>query len=306
MKRLPLIFSLLFAGFVASTLLSTPAFAEAQSLNGVVAIVNNSVITQTEFNTALDAAKHQLAASQTPNAIDDSKLKKMVLQQLIDEKLQLELAERAKLTVTDAQVTAAIKHIADGNHLTVAQLQQALQQQGMSYPAYRKMIHKQLLLHQVQEGAVASQIHISDADLQDARAQLKAQMGAQQQAYHVIDIVEPTKEAAQKIAVELKDGKKLNDIAPKNATDLGWQTANTLPTLFVNQISKMQTGDIAGPIEAPNGFHVLQLIGVHGPSSTPPTKQQLQNIAYQIQSQKAVAKWMKEVRKTAYIKITAP
>jgi len=64
----------------------------------------------------------------------------------------------------------------------------------------------------------------------------------------------------------------------------------------------MQTGDISKPIEAPNGYHILKLVGTHSPSGAP-TKEQLQNIAYQMQFQKAVEKWMKEIRKTAYIKV---
>ena len=114
-------FALFFGVFFSAGVL-------AQNLNSVVAVVNDTVITQSELNNAVAKAKQQMAASRNPKAIDDGKLQKIVLQQLIDEKIVLELAKRAKMTITDKQVNDAIQHIADDNHISVTQLKQALAQ----------------------------------------------------------------------------------------------------------------------------------------------------------------------------------
>lgn len=277
------------------------AFAN-QNLNSVAAVVNKQIIMQSELDAAMASAKQQLAASANPNALSNTQLRKMVLQQLIDEKLQMQLAKQANISVSDAEVSQTIARIAKGNGLTVAQLQAKIQEQGMSYSAYRKMIHKQLLIHHVQQGAVASKIGpITPSDLQKAKAMYQSQMGAQQQ-FHVIDIVSTSKQNAEKIMVELKNGSKLNTVAPNKTSDLGWQTANTLPAIFLQQLKTMQPNDIAGPIQAPNGFHVIILKNMRGQSTHIP-KMQLQNMAYQMQFQKAVKKWLAHLRKTAYIEI---
>lgn len=283
-----LIFTLFF-----SLLFTINSFA--QKLNSVVAIVNDSVITQNELNDAMSKAKQQIAASKNPNAIDQTKLKQQVLQQLIDEKLLLALAKRAKITVTDTQVDTAIKNIAQGNHLSVAQMKQALAQQGVNFNDYRAMIQKQLTLHQVEQSAVGAQIHLTPDDLAAAKKVLLQQMG-QSQEYHVIDSVSTTKEAAEKIMIAMKKGEKVD------TNDMGWQSSNTLPNIFLAQLTHMSPGDVVGPIEAPNGFHVIKLMGVRGPQ-TALSQEQLKNAAYQMQLQTAVEKWLQTIRKTAYIKI---
>ncbi|MDP1573402.1 MAG: SurA N-terminal domain-containing protein [Coxiellaceae bacterium] len=289
MKRHTL-FTLFFSLFFSISAL-------AQSLNSVVAVVNDSVITQSDLNSALAKAKQQMAASRNPQAIDDTKLKQMVLQQLIDEKLLLELADRAKMTVSDKQVNDAIQHIADGNHISVAQLKQALAQEGMNFDDYRAMIRKQLLVHQVQQSAVGNQVHVTAADIKAAKTQFQQQAQTQGQQYHVIDAVSSSQKAAEKMMLKMKKGDKVD------ADDMGWQTVNTLPSLFVDQLKNMSPGDVAGPIKAPNGFHVIKLVAVRGAQNTL-SEEQFKNIAYQMQFQKAVEKWLKIVRKTAYIQIT--
>lgn len=302
MKTTNVLFRLFFSIFFI--FLTNEAIA-AENLDSVVAVVNNGVITQSELSVGIAQARQQLAASSTPNAVSDDQLRQMVMQQLIDQKLQLQLAAQAHMTVSDEKVMQTIAKIAEQNHITLDALKSKLQQQGVSYRKYKKNIHDQLLIQQVAQSAVGGQIHIKPADLQNALEQYRARTSSQQML-HVIDINMPTQQEAQKIAVQLKNGGNPEKIAPNNTKDLGWQNENTLPTLFLRQLSHMSPGDIAGPIQAPNGFHVLKLVGERGNQSQSLTKTQLQNIAYQIKIQDAVEKWLKTVRKTAYIKITAP
>lgn len=301
MKTNNILFRLFFSIFFI--FLTHEAIA-AESLDSIVAVVNNGVITQSELSSGIAQAKQQLAASPTPNAVSDDQLRKMVMQQLIDQKLQLQLAAQAHMTVSDAKVMETISNIAAQNHITLDVLKNKLRQQGVSYIKYKKNIHDQLLIQQVEQSAVGGDIHIKPADLQNALEQYRARTSSQQML-RVIDINMPTLQQAQKIAVQLKNGGNPDKLAPNNTKDLGWRNENTLPTLFLQQLSHMSTGDVAGPIQAPNGFHVLKLVGERGNQSQSLTKTQLQNIAYQIKMQSAVEKWLKTVRKTAYIKIIA-
>lgn len=296
------IFTVVFGIFVL--LVAPVSLADVESLNSVVAVVNKDIITQAELNAGEAQAKQQLAASTNPNALSDTKIRQMVLKQLIDQKLQSEMAKNANLNISDAQVNQAIQHIAKQNNLSVSGMKDKLRQQGVKFSAYKKLIHDQLLVHQVQQSAVGAKVHVTDADIQAARQAYQSEMASSQQAFHLIDIVAKTQDEAAKIAAQLKSGVSIDKAAPDQSNDLGWRTAATLPSLFLNQLKNMQTGDISAPIEAPNGYHILKLVGTQGQSGEP-TKEQLQNIAYQMQFQKAVEKWMQEIRKTAYIKINS-
>ncbi|OGT25771.1 MAG: hypothetical protein A3I77_03400 [Gammaproteobacteria bacterium RIFCSPLOWO2_02_FULL_42_14] len=274
-----------------------------ESLNSIVAVVNNEVVTQNEFDAALLEAKQQLAASQNPNAIDNDKLKQMVLQQLIDQKLQLQIAKRAGITVSDAQVTQGITHLASMNKLTLSQLKEKLEKDHVPFDQYRALIRRQLMVHQAQESAVGSTVHVTQADLDRVQAMYQAQMGAQQQ-YDVIDVLSPDKMAAQKIVAQLKNGADIQAVAPDNINELGWKSANELPTVFLQQLKQMKPGDVAGPIVAANGYHVIKLVGVRGNNAKTLSHAELQNYAFNMKMQKAVAKWVEKLRSTAYINTT--
>lgn len=307
LKYLFITVGLLFACTVIAADLPIPSAAlpmpttSTENLNRVVATVNNDVITQDEFNAALTQASQQLAASANPNAMDPDKLKEMVLQQLIDQKLQLELAAQANLTVTNAEVSQAISRIAEGYHFTPSQLKEKLAQEGMSYDAYQKLIHKQLLVHKVQESAIGAGVTVTDQDIQTVRTQYQAHMNAQR-AFHIIDAVCPDEKTATQVIKELQQGKNSKNIREATVKDLGWKTGNDLPNVFLATVSSMKPGDISKPIQAPNGLHVLQLVAVKGNDSAI-SEAQLRNYAYQMKFQQAVEKWLKTVRKTAYIKI---
>ncbi|HLD84703.1 MAG TPA: SurA N-terminal domain-containing protein, partial [Coxiellaceae bacterium] len=254
----------LFTSAAFSSNLPTPAPTH-ETLNSVVAIVNNEVITQDAFDAALARAKIQFAANQ--EALDETRLKQMVMQQLINQTLQLQIAERAHITVSDKKVSQAIASIAIASHLTVAQLKTKLAKEKISYDDYRKVIHQQLLMHAVQQSAIGNQARPSQADIDKVTADYHAQFNQQKQ-FHVIDILLPTKTQAEKITLQLKQGGDVNKISPDELSDLGWQNGNQLPAVFLTQLQQMKTGDVVGPIQAPNGFHVLKLLGVRGQMKT--------------------------------------
>lgn len=302
MKLLKCLFvtTIIFASVSTFATLPTPSPTQ-ESLNNVVAVVNDEVITQNDLNTGMEQAREQLAAVPHSHAIDNSKLRDMVLQNLIDQKLQVELASRAKVSVTSEEVSQAIDNLAKMNHVTVAQLKEKLAGEHIPFDRYRGMIHQQLLIHKVQQNMVSSSIRITQASLDKVKTMYQAQANQARQ-FHVIDFVLPTEAQAKAVTLALKNGHALSKTESEDKHDLGWKSVNDLPTLFTQQLTQMSPGDVAGPIQAPNGYHVLQLVSARGnmPSLT---DTQLQTYAYNMEMQQAVTKWLKKLRETAYIKI---
>ncbi|MDF1655400.1 MAG: SurA N-terminal domain-containing protein [Coxiellaceae bacterium] len=301
---------------IATAANSTPV----QSVNNIAAIVNKSVITEYQVQQAMsNVKKHMLAAHVTMP--DDAMIRKQVIKTLVNEELLTQMAKRANITVSDAEVTAAITNIAKANKLTVSQLQQKVKQQGEDFTDFKGDIKKQILASKVQHAAVASKVHVTDKQINQAIAKYNKSQGAQQ-SYHIADIVVAlpddakdtqianAKNRAQDIYKKLSKGGNFSKIAKlesnnedgPNDGDLGWKTANEIPDLFIDQLTHMKIGQISKPIQAGNGFHILKLLGVKKSDKTL-SRDEARKMLEEQQFQKAIHTWLKNIRKSAYIKV---
>lgn len=289
----------------------------AQSLDKVVAIVNDEVITQSQLNTMMDDLQHiQAPAQNAPAGAND--LRQKALDLLIDQKMQLQIAARNKITITDAELNQAIDRIASQNHLTAAEFTEALGKNGINYHKFRQQVHDQLLIHKVQMSVFAGKITVSDAD---ALAYMKKMRNTDdKRQYQVDDLLVPLTEnptpsevtAAQQTAKALlaqaKSGKSFADLAGQNTqlqqTNLGLRTLADIPSIFATEVSNLKVGQVAGPITAPNGIHLIQLVSIQGQSGSM-SLLDAKNAVFQDKLKTQVDIWLQQVRRSAYVKIVA-
>jgi peptidyl-prolyl cis-trans isomerase SurA len=242
-------------------------------------------------------------------------LQKKAIDKAIGELLQLQVAQRAGLKVSDKDVERVINQIAQQNHFSVDQLKDAIEKQGMNFAHYRTQIHDQMLMQQVQQQALGGKVHVSNADVQ---AYLKkfSNPNADQAQYRLDDLLIPLKEDATsdevdqatkqagELAKKARAGADFKDLVkpPVQNIDLQWRTLKDLPSVFVDAVSRLKTGDVTDPIKAPNGIHLLRLIDARG--HTPAlTETEAKQRAYQQKLQEEADKWAVELRKAAYVKI---
>jgi len=315
MKKCLLLISFLMIGWLATTTAYATLPAPNQSampIDKIAAVVNADVITEGELQKALARTKKQLAKSTQPMP-DPATLRNIVINQLIYQKLQLQLAKQNHIKATPAQVTRAIEDIAKNNKLTLSQLKAKLKSRGFTYADFRQQISDQITIGQLQGRAVDSKIDITDQDITNYINQFKKANDKKQ--YHVMDILIPLADSASKATVtaakrkaqgmmtKLKKGASMDQVAAGQESDLGWNTLSQLPDVFASNLSTMRPGQIAGPIRAGNGFHIIKLIAVKGTNPKPPTRAQAEKVLRQQQFMKAVNKWLMDARKNAYIKI---
>lgn len=301
--------------FIPAPLYAAQNKPAEQSLDNIAAVVNDGIITQNDLNTAIEHAKHLMAQSnyQVPSL---SALKKQTLQQLIYQKLQMQLATRYKIKVTDEQVAAAMQRIATKQKITMAQLLDTAASKGISKKTFHAEVKKQLLMSQVQRQAVSASVVVTKADIQNLRQKFKAHQQAGKQ-YHLLDVIvslpdnpsfsqqKAASSRAAAIMAKLQNGASKVQQSKDVAThDLGWSAGSELPALFMRQLSKMKNGDIAGSLKAANGYHVIKLLDSRGKNAKLPSAAQLKNIVYQQKFEKALQKWLVSLRKTAYVKIS--
>lgn len=318
MKKNLLICSILF-----SLSFSTPSFAN-QPINGIAAVVNDSIITQADLDKRIAAIKVQIQKSGAP-APSNGELCQQVLQQMIDRKLQLQKADELGLTATDSDVDKAMQHIAEQNHVSQAALMNMLKTNGINEKDFKSDIHDEILIQEAQGKFVASRISVSPEEVDDFMHDFVQTNNAATE-FHLQDILiglpdSPTTEQiakakahADQIAAALRKGANFQQLAQANSKgeqaleggDLGWKKLGELPTPFVTSVASMQTGQIAGPIQTPNGFHILKLLAVRNQSGLTGTpaqrKTQAENMIFQRKLQEDLINWISQLRAQAYIK----
>lgn len=264
-------------------LLPALGFAEAvQSLDKVVAVVNDNVITASELDAQVNIMRQQIATKniQIPS---DAVLRKQVLQHLIDVDLQLQLAKRNNLSIDNKELDETISTIAQNNKLTLSQLREEIVKHGLNWESYRENIRKEMLISHIQQQAVSKDITVTSKQVEDYLKTTK-QVDNTQQTYHLQNIViplpeEPTtgqvnkaKDKARALLSKIKKGDDFSRLAIAESSgeyaleggDLGERHLAELPEVFATEVVGMKVGDVAGPVRTGNGFQLIKLVSVGG------------------------------------------
>ncbi|MEO8401162.1 MAG: SurA N-terminal domain-containing protein [Gammaproteobacteria bacterium] len=312
---------------LGTLLLGTSAFAakaHQQSLDGIVATVNDIVIAQSEVDQASNAIKKQMMSANAPS-LAANVLRKQVIEQLINRKLQLQIADQTGIHATDQQIDKAIATIASENNASVTELYQKIVEQGLSKTDYRKEIREELVLQQIQQQEVGSKVVMTPDDVKNfLRSKTWAKSVPVIKEYQVTDILinlpesaTPTDIAnaqkhAQEVFQKLHNGTNYQDIAASDKAltqnDLGWRKLQEIPSAFAGRVAQMKKGEIANPIQTPNGLHILQLTSVRtaAPEKNDiqaPSEDQAKQMVYQRKFEESLKKWVAKLRTQAVINI---
>ncbi|HET6655779.1 MAG TPA: peptidylprolyl isomerase [Gammaproteobacteria bacterium] len=271
-----LIAAALFAGFV-------PAMAadadQGALLDRIVAVVNDDVILLSDLEQQTNLARQRLRSQGTPvPPIND--LRHQVLQQMIATQLQLQLAARQGIRVSDEVVNAALAHIAQQNGFNLSEMPARLAAQGINYNQFRQDIRHELILRRVHKQSVEDQVFVTPAEVDQFLVQ-QAQQGRGNTQYHVYQILlkvrpdaaeaeaDEVRQKAQAVYQKLKGGADFQATAAaisdgRNALQggsLGWLRGGELPSSLANTVLTMDEGSISEPIRDGAGYHIVKLAG---------------------------------------------
>ncbi|HYQ72167.1 MAG TPA: peptidylprolyl isomerase [Gammaproteobacteria bacterium] len=251
-------------------------------LNRIVAIVNDDIILSSQLEEAMTAIVRQLQEKDTP-VPEQSVLVKQVLERLVMETLQLEIAATNGITVDDATLNEEAQKLAAQSGLSLSAFREVLESQGYSYADFRDKLHKELLIQQVRRQMVSSRITVNDQEIDNMLATLKAS-GQGDVEYHLAHILvaipegadEKTASAAEQraenILTRLRNGASFTEIAIAESDaqtaldggDIGWRSLGQMPTLFLDPVKAMQVGDVSDLIRSPGGYHLIKLLEKRG------------------------------------------
>ncbi|CBL45665.1 Peptidyl-prolyl cis-trans isomerase [gamma proteobacterium HdN1] len=262
---------------------TAPVGQNEQLLDRVVAVVDDDIILQSELLNRTRQIRIQIAKRGT-EAPDEAKLQAQVLERMITESAELQLAEKMGVRVDDNAINEALANIARQNNLSLEQFQNVIEhEEGMTFASYREQVRREMTAHQLQQRRVASRIKISD---QDIDAFLASDLGKENLApdYHLGHIliavhddsdaasIDQAKAMADEVYRQLKSGADFAATAVRysgddkalEGGDLGWRKAGQLPTLFADVVVNMHRGDISAPIRSPSGFHIIKILETRG------------------------------------------
>ncbi len=256
--------------------------AAVKSLDQIVAVVNDDVITRSELENRIQEMVAQLQAK---NASMPSLkiLREQILERMISKRLQLQAADRMGIKVDDNTVTKAIANIAKTNRITLLQMREVLERDGISFAIFRDQLREDILITRLKQKEVINRLVITDQDIDNFIAR---EIGTQRQraAVHLQHIliatpegaspedVQSAKQQAQTVYEELQQGADFGEMAIRvsdsrqalEGGDLGWIETSRIPSLFTQLVDEMESGDVSQPIRNASGFHIVKLLEIKG------------------------------------------
>ena len=269
--------------FLLPALLSAPGRVAANvPLNRIIAIVNDDVVLQSELakreNMILEQLRQQKAKLPPPDV-----LRRQVLERLILENLQLQMAERAGIRVDEETLNAGLRRLAQQNGTTLTEFQSMLEADGMNYQAFREEFRRQIIRSRLRQQMVDNRIQVTEQEI-DNLLETAAAASDTEREYHLLHIlvslpesaspeqIQAAQARAQNILARLRGGADFRQTAIAESDsqdaleggDLGWRKAGQLPSFFTQVIGELQRGQFSELIRTPSGFHIVKLEGVRG------------------------------------------
>lgn len=268
---------ILFALFIA--LLSLTAHAQTQTLDRIVAIVDDDIIMESELLERAATIRIRMREQNTPLPPQDA-LVQQVLERMIVESIELQMAERAGIRVDDNRVNETLENIARQNNMTTEQFRRTVVDEGISWRNLRDQIRRELVVGQLRQRRVGARIQITEQDVENFLNSevAKTNLAPDYRLGHILIGVNPgsdlnaAEEKALAIYQDLQGGADFARLAAQHSAgeqalaggDLGWRKAAQLPTLFADTVLDMKAGEVSRPIRSPSGFHIIKVLDLRG------------------------------------------
>jgi peptidyl-prolyl cis-trans isomerase SurA len=287
-------------GFLASAAHSqTPAQTPAQTagqpkpkprqiitIDRIVAVINDEVITRNDLNERVRRAEEQLKRQGTA-APARNDLEKQILERMITDRAVVQFAKENGMRIDDVELDRAIDRIAQENQMVREQLRLTLEKDGVPFNKFREDIRTEILLARLREREVSDKIVVTDSEIDQLIAASQQGTGGTDEfnVSHILvrvpenaspEQIQARQARANEAIAQLKAGASFAQVAASfsEAPDalqgggMGWRDIARLPALFADAVRGMKVGDVSSALRSPNGFHVVKLVERRGGQKT--------------------------------------
>ena len=244
--------------------------AEIKLLDRIAVIVDDGVIMESQIKSQTAEILEQYK-NQNINPPSKEILREEIIEKLVLDELQLQMATRVGIRISDAELNQTFIRIASGNNMELEEFIDYLRSQGTSYENLRENIRRQMLIQRVQQGRVSSEVSITDKEF-EGFLQTDDSIKSLEPEIQLGQILVKTKEEANEILVKLDSGEDFQQLAinfsksssARNGGLLDWKRPSEMAELFANAVDGKDKNWISKPLESGAGFHIIKLIDKRG------------------------------------------
>ncbi|MFL6634013.1 MAG: peptidylprolyl isomerase [Massilia sp.] len=256
-----------------------PASSSAHVIDSVYVIVNDEVITRREVEQRMAEITQRLKAQQGAQMPAEEDLRRQVVEAMITERAQLQLAKEMGVRIDDTTLDRAIGRIAENQKMSVQDMRNAMEKEGMAFSQFREQIRNEIMMQRLIEHEVDSKIQVTDAEIdtymaaEKAAAANRVEMDIAQILVRIPENASPEQIAARKaradeVARQLRTGADFAKMAATYSDSpdalkggaVGWRDPDRLPPIFASELHKLKPGQVTPVVRTNVGFHVLKLI----------------------------------------------
>ena len=244
---------------------STILYAKIEVLDRIAVIVDDGVIMESQITKTLaDVSKRYDDQNIPPPPADI--LLEQVTEKLIIEELQLQMADRAGVRISDAELNLTLSRLAANNQLSLEEFVVFVEENGDSYEDLREQMRREMRIQRIQRGRVNSSIDITEKEFESFLATDET-LSALDPELLVRQILVKNLSTANEIIELLDNGSDFAEIAKEKSISsnaqsgglLNWRKAVDMPELFEKALADQSIGFISDPLESGSGYHILKL-----------------------------------------------
>ena len=248
----------------------------------IVAVVGKEVVTLSELAERRDYAERQLRRQGTPLP-DRAQLERQILDRLILDKAQLQMARENGIRVEEVQLDRALERVAENNNLSLPAFRQALEKDGVPFDKFREEVRQQIMMQRLREREVDDRIEVSESEIDRYLEETQSASGRRNEynLAHVLvrlpeqaspEQIEQARQRAEKARAEAVEGADFARVAASYSDGpdalkggvLGWRPEDRLPEIFAAAAKNMKPGEVSPVLRSAGGFHVIKLLDRRG------------------------------------------
>ena len=251
--------------FLFTALISIPSISKIETLDRIAVIVDDGILMESQIDFALEEIVKRYDAQNIPKPAI-SVLREQTIEKLVVEELQLQMAERAGVRISDAELNSTVARIASNNGMSLEDFILYLDGEGESYQRLRDNIKKEMTVQRVQRGRVGSSINITDKEFEaflatdESLKQLEPELLVRQ-------ILVKTSNEANKVLEKINNSFDFETLARElsissNALEGGlinWRKKSDMPSLFAEGLEGVDVGQVSPPLKSGAGYHILKV-----------------------------------------------
>ena len=239
--------------------------AKIEILDRVAIIVGEGVVLESQVDGMMQNIKKRYS-EQGAALPPDEVLLEQVHERLIIQELQLQMAERAGIRVSDTELNASFQNIAQNNQLSLEEFIETIESEGESYQDLREQVREEMIIQRVQRGRVGREIDITEQELNGFLA-TEGVINQLSPELFVRQILVSDEKQALELIQKINNGSDFAELAKSksksnNASqggEMGWRNLGDMPSLFANALKNKKKGFVSEPLKAGSGFYILKL-----------------------------------------------